>query len=91
MFQDRLWLQDFDALPPEKQAAVIDFIQFLRNRKSQVSGQVSQDSSPAQQTDSAAGCHIASFLERAKDLIGSVDDAPSDLVTHPRYKQSFGE
>ena len=90
MFQNRSWLQDFDALPPEKQAEVIDFIQFLRSRKPLVSSQVSQDSSPLQQSGSTGG-RKGSFLERAKDLIGVVDDAPSDLATNPKYMQGFGE
>lgn len=90
MFQDRPWLQDFDALPPEKQAEVIDFIQFLRSRRPQTSGQVSQDSSPSQQSGSTGG-RKGPFLERAKDLIGVVDDSPSDLATNPKHMQGFGE
>lgn len=90
MFQDRAWLQDFDALPPEKQAEVIDFIQFLRTRRPQTSGQVSQGSTPLQQSGTAGG-RKGSFLERAKDLIGVVDDAPSDLATNPKHMQGFGE
>lgn len=90
MFQDRPWLQDFDALPPEKQADVIDFIQFLRSRKPQTSGQTAQDSSLLPQSGSTGG-RKGTFLERAKDLIGVVDDAPSDLATNPKYMQSFGE
>jgi len=35
MFQDKPWLQDFETLPPEKQAEVIDFIQFLKLRQVQ--------------------------------------------------------
>ena len=26
------WIQDFEALPPEKQSEVIDFIQFLKSK-----------------------------------------------------------
>jgi hypothetical protein len=33
MFQDKQWLQDFETLPPEKQAEVVDFIQFLKSRQ----------------------------------------------------------
>ena len=33
MFQDKQWLQDFEALPPEKQAEVVDFIHFLQSRQ----------------------------------------------------------
>lgn len=87
MFQDRPWLQDFDALPPEKQAEVIDFIQFLRSRKSQTSSQISHDTAQAGSTGGRKG----SFLERAKDLIGIVDDAPSDLASNPKHMQGFGE
>jgi hypothetical protein len=90
MFQDRPWLQDFDALPPEKQVEVIDFIQFLRSRRPQTSSQVTQGSSPLQQSGSS-GDRKGSFLERAKDLIGVVDDAPSDLATNPKHMQGFGE
>lgn len=35
MFQDKQWLQDFEMLSPEKQAEVIDFIQFLKARQPQ--------------------------------------------------------
>jgi hypothetical protein len=90
MFQDRPWLQDFEALPPEKQAEVIDFIQFLRSRKPQASHQTPHDSAPAILATSTSG-RKGSFLERAQDLIGIVDDAPSDLATHPKHMQGFGE
>lgn len=87
MFQDRPWLQDFDALPPEKQAEVIDFIQFLRSRKPQTDSQTSHNMAQSGSTGGRKG----SFLERAKDLIGVVDDAPSDLATNPKHMQGFGE
>lgn len=32
MFQDKQWIADFQMLPPDKQAEVVDFIQFLRYR-----------------------------------------------------------
>jgi hypothetical protein len=87
MFQDRPWLQDFDALPPEKQVEVIDFIQFLRSRKLQTMSQASHHTAQSGSTSAQKG----SFLERAKDLIGVVDGAPSDLATHPNHMQGFGE
>jgi len=33
MLEDKSWLHDFDALLPEKQTEVIDFIQFLKQRQ----------------------------------------------------------
>ena len=33
MFHDKQWMQDFETLPPEKQAEVVDFIQFLKSRQ----------------------------------------------------------
>lgn len=35
MFQDKQWMHDFETLPPEKQAEVVDFIQFLKSRLEQ--------------------------------------------------------
>ncbi|MGE3724581.1 MAG: hypothetical protein AB7I41_03465 [Candidatus Sericytochromatia bacterium] len=79
MFQDKPWLQDFDALPPEKQVEVIDFIQFLKSRK------------PVENSVRKAQAVTGSFLEQAKDLIGIVDDAPFDLATNPDYMHGFGK
>lgn len=35
MLHNKQWLQDFETLPPEKQAEVIDFIQFLKSKQVQ--------------------------------------------------------
>lgn len=78
MFQDKPWLQDFDALPPEKQVEVIDFIYFLNSRKSL--------DSTIKITPTVKG----SFLEQAQDLIGIVDDAPADLATNLEHLNGFG-
>ena len=90
MFHDRSWLQDFDALPHEKQAEVIDFIQFLKSRKVQLNS-VSAGPPSSETVQSSDDPQKAAFLERAKDLIGIVDDAPIDLATHPKHFQGFGE
>jgi hypothetical protein len=39
MFQNKQWLQDFETLPPEKQAEVVDFIQFLKSKQVQAQPQ----------------------------------------------------
>ena len=90
MFQDRPWLRDFDTLSPDKQVEVIDFIQFLRSRKSQTGEQEAAlltEHEISISTESSKG----TFLERAKDLIGIVDDAPADLASNPKHMQGFGE
>lgn len=88
MIQDRTWLGDFDSLPPEKQAAVIDLIQFFHSRKlPQENTHLPQATQHASSADDRNG----SFLEKARDLIGCVDDADHDLATHSKHMNGFGE
>ena len=84
MQNDRFWLNDFDALSPDKQIEVIDFIQFLKQKKQEAPAETARPSSDT-------GSPGPSFFDLAQDLIGSVKDTPSDLATNPIHMQGFGQ
>lgn len=75
MLQDRSWLADFEQFNPEEQAAVIDFVQYLKFKKAR--------HAPFQKQ--------SSFLDGISDLVGCVEDAPTDLSSNPAYMQHFGK
>ncbi|PKL74471.1 MAG: hypothetical protein CVV27_20330, partial [Candidatus Melainabacteria bacterium HGW-Melainabacteria-1] len=69
MFQNKPWVEDFESLPPDDQAKVVDFIHALKTRR----------------TVSASRTETPSLFELVKDLAGSVEDGPEDLSTNPEH------
>lgn len=65
MIQDKQLLAEFHALPPEKQAEVIDFIGYLRHKQS--------SSPPTPRTRNAYGSLRGTF-HMAEDFDAPLDD-----------------
>ena len=78
MYQDRPWLQDFDALPPEKQAEVIDFIGFLKNK--------AQESAPQKATRGSYGSLKGTF-HMADDIDAPLENFKEDDLKSPDQEQ----
>ncbi len=57
----------------------------MRTSKSQVIRDALQKGLKRDHVDSRG-----SFYEMVKDLVGSVEDAPPDLSTNPKYLEGFG-
>ncbi len=69
-------LEKLRTLPANKQQEVLDFVEFLQARSSQL-----------QQTENPT----ISALEAAGDLVGCVTGGPPDLSTNKQYMEGFGE
>lgn len=80
------------ALPPERQQEIIDFIDFLLSRGPWAHIPPSQPITPsANESTSSVGPtqDTLSVLEAAGDLTGCVE-GPTDLSTNPAYLRGYG-
>ncbi|MEZ0368259.1 MAG: DUF2281 domain-containing protein [Candidatus Sericytochromatia bacterium] len=74
MFQDQQLLQAFHALPPEKQAEVVDFVEFLTHKQQKLSQPGLADATPQESS---------SLFDLVKDLAGIIKDGTPDLSIQP--------
>ncbi len=74
----QLITEKLDALPPDKQQEVLDFVEFLQSR-------LPETEEPGHQF------RPISALEVAGDLVGCVKGGPPDLSTNPIYMDGFGQ
>ncbi len=71
-------MEGLEALPPDKQQEVLDFLEFLKAKgKTQVA--------PVQSWQPGVSALVA-----AGELVGCVE-GPEDLSTNKRYMEGFGE
>lgn len=74
MFNNQPWMEEFESLPSDEQAKVIDFIHVLKSRRS-------LNDLPVE---------TPSLFDLVKDLAGIVKDGPSDLSSHPDHMKGYG-
>ena len=69
-------LEKLNALTPQQQQEVIDFIEFLQFK--------------AEKKEITEEKNTVSFYEAAKEYIGCVDGGPGDLATNKDYLRGIG-
>lgn len=69
-------LEKLNALTPQQQQEVIDFIKFLQFK--------------AEKKEITEEKNTVSFYEAAKEYIGCVDGGPGDLATNKDYLRGIG-
>ena len=72
-------IEVLQTLSPVDQQEVLDFVEFLRNKRQ-------NQPSPLQSTEQPR-----SALEIAGDLAGCLEGGPSDLSTNKKYLEGFGQ
>jgi len=86
--------QKIEALPPEMQQEVVDFVEFLAFKHSKTQVQTSEterQDKTEQVQESANGTGISAYdLAEKLGLIGSME-GPGDLSTNKAYFEDFGK
>lgn len=73
----QLIAEKLDALPPDKQQEVLDFVEFLQRKATMTNG-----SEPRAEERSA--------LAAAQKWAGYIEGGPEDLSTNPQYMEGYG-
>ena len=70
-------------LPDEQQTAVLDFVEFLRQKK--------HLSLTLESTPQGSEPDLESMRETLRQVVGCAKNSPTDLSTNPDYLEGFGQ